>query len=47
MSGLRLELDGVCARHPAATKESRPAIDALSLTIEPGEHVAVIGPSGA
>jgi phosphonate transport system ATP-binding protein len=47
MSGLRLELKGVCARHPAATKESRPAIEELSLTIEPGEHVAVIGPSGA
>lgn len=47
MSGLRLELKGVCARHPAATKESRPAIEGLSLTIEPGEHVAVIGPSGA
>jgi hypothetical protein len=27
MSGLRLELKGVCARHPAATKESRPAIE--------------------
>jgi phosphonate transport system ATP-binding protein len=47
MSGLRLELDGVCASHPAATKQSRPAIEGLSLTIEPGEHVAVIGPSGA
>jgi len=47
MSGLRLELDGICARHPAATQQSRPAIEGLSLTIEPGEHVAVIGPSGA
>lgn len=47
MSGLRVELKGVTARHPAATAQSRPAIDGLSLTIEPGEHVAVIGPSGA
>lgn len=47
MSGLRLELADVCARHPAATKHARPAIEGLSLSIEPGEHVAVIGPSGA
>ncbi len=47
MSGLHVELKDVVARHPAATAQSRPAIDALSLTINPGEHVAVIGPSGA
>lgn len=47
MSGLRLELADVSARHPAATKHARPAIEGLSLSIEPGEHVAVIGPSGA
>lgn len=47
MSGLHVELRGVTARHPAATAHSRPAIDALALTIQPGEHVAVIGPSGA
>jgi phosphonate transport system ATP-binding protein len=47
MSGLRVELNGVTARHPAATAQSNPAIDALTLSIEPGEHVAVIGPSGA
>lgn len=47
MSGLRLELVDVSARHPAATKHARPAIEGLSLSIEPGEHVAVIGPSGA
>jgi len=47
MSGLHVELRGVTARHPAATAQSRPAIDALTLTIQPGEHVAVIGPSGA
>lgn len=47
MSGLHVELKGVTARHPAATTQSRPAIDGLTLTIQPGEHVAVIGPSGA
>jgi phosphonate transport system ATP-binding protein len=47
MSGLRVELNGVTARHPAATAQSSPAIDALTLSIKPGEHVAVIGPSGA
>ncbi|MDN3987654.1 phosphonate ABC transporter ATP-binding protein [Zwartia vadi] len=44
---MRLELADVSARHPAATKHARPAIEGLSLSIEPGEHVAVIGPSGA
>ena len=47
MLGLRVELAGVTARHPAASSQSRPAIDQLSLKIAPGEHVAVIGPSGA
>jgi phosphonate transport system ATP-binding protein len=47
MLGLRVELTGVTARHPAASPQSRPAIDQLSLKIAPGEHVAVIGPSGA
>jgi phosphonate transport system ATP-binding protein len=44
---LHVELAGVTARHPAASSQSRPAIDQLSLKIAPGEHVAVIGPSGA
>jgi phosphonate transport system ATP-binding protein len=47
MPGLRVALVGVTARHPAASPKSRPAIDQLSLTIDQGEHVAVIGPSGA
>lgn len=47
MSGLRIALDNVTARHPAASAEARAAISQLSLTIASGEHVAVIGPSGA
>lgn len=47
MSGLRIALEQVTARHPAASVEARAAMSQLSLTIEPGEHVAVIGPSGA
>jgi phosphonate transport system ATP-binding protein len=47
MPGLRVELAGVTARHPAASSQSRPAIDQLALKIASGEHVAVIGPSGA
>jgi hypothetical protein len=34
MSGLRVELNGVTARHPAATAQSNPAIDALTLSID-------------
>ena len=47
MPGLTVELSGVTARHPAATLQSPAAINNLSLTIQPAEHVAVIGPSGA
>lgn len=47
MSGLHVELASLSARHPAARPGSRAAIDDLSLVIQPGEHVAVIGPSGA
>ncbi|HZA94517.1 MAG TPA: ATP-binding cassette domain-containing protein, partial [Burkholderiaceae bacterium] len=43
--GLRIEFDHVTFRYP-----SRPAhavLDDLSLTIEPGETMALVGPSGA
>ncbi|MDI3509641.1 phosphonate ABC transporter ATP-binding protein [Hydrogenophaga sp.] len=44
---MRLDLHGLCARHPAARAGSQPAIRDLSLHIGAGEQVAVIGPSGA
>jgi phosphonate transport system ATP-binding protein len=44
---LKLELEGVAARHPAARAGSAPALKALTLHVGAGEQVAVIGPSGA
>lgn len=46
-AGARVELTGLAARHPAAGADAPPALHALDLSIEPGEQVAVIGPSGA
>jgi phosphonate transport system ATP-binding protein len=44
---LRLELQQLSARHPAARPGAAPAIRDLALQIGAGEQVAVIGPSGA
>jgi len=44
---MRLQLEGLAARHPAAAASSPPALKPLSLQIGDGEQVAVIGPSGA
>ncbi|MDO8905252.1 phosphonate ABC transporter ATP-binding protein [Hydrogenophaga sp.] len=44
---MKLELEAVSARHPAARGNAPPAIKDLSLRIAAGEQVAVIGPSGA
>ncbi|MFB7273727.1 thiol reductant ABC exporter subunit CydD [Streptomyces sp. NPDC056244] len=39
----RLELEAVTVRHQGRTE---PSLDAASLTVEPGETVALVGPSG-
>jgi ATP-binding cassette subfamily B protein len=43
--GLKLEFDAVSFAYPSRLQ--RPVIDALSLTVAPGETVALVGPSGA
>ena len=40
----RLELDSITFRYE---DDSRPVLDAVSITIEPGETVALVGPSGS
>ncbi len=40
---LRLELEGVTVRHAG---RAEPSLDAATLTVEPGETVALVGPSG-
>jgi phosphonate transport system ATP-binding protein len=44
---MRVELDALAARHPAAARDAPPALQPLTLAIAPGEQLAVIGPSGA
>lgn len=44
---MRLSLQAVTARHPAARSGAQPALRSLDLQIAAGEQVAVIGPSGA
>ncbi len=44
---MQIRLSGVAARHPAARAGAAPAIQALGLAVQPGEQLAVIGPSGA
>jgi phosphonate transport system ATP-binding protein len=44
---MRIELQGLALRHPAAARGAAPALGPLDLGIAPGEQVAVIGPSGA
>jgi len=43
----RVELRDVSFRYPGAAAESRPTLDGVSFTAEPGQHVALVGPSGA
>ncbi|MFD5326144.1 thiol reductant ABC exporter subunit CydD [Streptomyces sp. NPDC127092] len=42
-ASVRLELDRVTVRHAG---RSEPSLDAATLTVEPGETVALVGPSG-
>ncbi len=44
---MRLALDSVSAQHPSARPGAPAALRALSLSIQPGEQLAIIGPSGA
>lgn len=44
---MKLELRSVTARHATTRRESADALAGLSLAVESGEVVAVIGPSGA
>ena len=44
---MRIELQGLALRHPAAARGAAPALGPLELRIASGEQVAVIGPSGA
>lgn len=44
---MRVSLDALAARHPAAAAAAAPALKPLALDITAGEQVAVIGPSGA
>jgi len=44
---VKLQLDALAARHPAARAGSPAALVGLDLQVQAGEQVAVIGPSGA
>lgn len=44
---MNIELSSLQARHPSATANAAPALQALSLQLDTGEQVAIIGPSGA
>jgi phosphonate transport system ATP-binding protein len=44
---MKLALNALSAQHPAARSGARAAISNITLTIQPGEQVAVIGPSGS
>ena len=43
----RVEFDRVTFAYPDAGAESRPTLDDVSFTIEPGQFAAFVGPSGA
>lgn len=43
----RICLDDVTFRYPDAAASSPPILDRVSFTVEPGQHVALVGPSGS
>ncbi|WP_295782767.1 ABC transporter ATP-binding protein [uncultured Microbacterium sp.] len=43
----RIEFRDVRFRYPDAPEQARPTLDGVSFTVEPGQHVAFVGPSGA
>lgn len=43
----RIEFRDVEFRYPDASAQARPTLDGVSFTVEPGQHVAFVGPSGA
>ncbi|MGH3706471.1 MAG: ABC transporter ATP-binding protein, partial [Agromyces sp.] len=43
----RVEFEEVSFRYPDADDDSRPTLDAVSFTIQPGQFAAFVGPSGA
>jgi ATP-binding cassette subfamily B protein len=43
----RVEFDTVTFRYPDASPASRPTLDRISFVAERGQHVAIVGPSGA
>jgi phosphonate transport system ATP-binding protein len=44
---MKISLQDVSARHPAARRDDAAALRGLSLEVAAGEQIAVIGPSGA
>ena len=43
----RVEFRDVVFRYPDAAPDGRPTLQGVSFTVEPGQHVAFVGPSGA
>lgn len=43
----RVRFDSVVFRYPDAADDTTPTLDSVSFTIEPGQFVAFVGPSGA